>query len=88
MGAIASLGIRVVNRSVVDALGIKNEEIERVALGTNRPNWNVANENTAADVRRWSPLPNRNSRRRRSRDRFFDAQRCRRTSKAGFRHKA
>ena len=32
MGAIASSGIRVVNRSVVDALGIKNEEIERVAL--------------------------------------------------------
>src|SRR5712672_3563913 len=30
MGAIASSGIRVVNRSVVDALGIKNEEIEKV----------------------------------------------------------
>src|SRR5882724_4789816 len=32
MGALASSGIRVVNRSVVDALGIKNEEIERVAM--------------------------------------------------------
>ncbi len=32
MGAIASSGIRVVNRSVVDALGITNDEIERVAM--------------------------------------------------------
>jgi putative phosphoribosyl transferase len=32
MGAIASLGIRVVNRTVVDALGITNDEIERVAM--------------------------------------------------------
>ena len=31
MGAIASSGIRVVNRNVVDALGIKNDQIERVA---------------------------------------------------------
>jgi predicted phosphoribosyltransferase len=31
MGAIASSGIRVVNRAVVDALGIKNDEIEEAA---------------------------------------------------------
>lgn len=31
MGAIASSGIQVVNRNVVDALGIKKDQIERVA---------------------------------------------------------
>jgi len=82
MGAIASLGIRVVNRSVVDALGSRMKKSrsgaeQQARTGTSRTR--IPRRTSDAG----GPLPNRNSRRRRSRDRFFDAQRCRPTSKAG-----